>query len=415
MRFFLLASALLLAAAGPVRADDWPQFLGPNRDGVSREKGLNLDWNRQPPKMLWKQPLGGGFSSMAVVGKRVYTMANRKDRDYVVCLNADDGKEIWAFDAAPRYIDQQGQGPGPRATPTYHDGRLYCLLPMGELYCLKAEDGSMAWKADIFKSTGAKNPADVFKYWGMSASPLVEGDLVIVQPGGNKNNSVAAFRKDNGKLAWTAGNDPPGYGAPIAVTVAGKRQLIVTTGNSLLSLEPATGRVNWRKAHSTVANCNCATPLVVGETLFYSSAYRSGAFSLELSAADGKPAMREKWANRDLQNHFTTSVILDGYVYGCHGDFGRVELRCVELATGKLMWTESRPGKCSLIAAEGHLIVLSEGGTLRLVKADPEQYVLKGEMKDLLTYKSWALPALADGRLYLRDQKNIICLDLRKK
>src|SRR5262249_20113641 len=158
------------------------------------------------------------FSSVAVAEDRLYTQCKRGNRDGVVCLDAGTGKELWFHDAAPSYLDKQGQGPGPRSTPTLHQGKLFCLFPMGDLLCLNAADGKEQWKIDIFQATGAKNPAGAFYYWGMSGSPLVEGDNVIVQPGGTKNNSLAAFATATGKLAWAAGDDPPGYTSPIAIT-----------------------------------------------------------------------------------------------------------------------------------------------------------------------------------------------------
>src|SRR5262249_7574490 len=157
-----------------------------------------------------------------------------------------NGKELWTHDATASYTDKQGQGSGPRSTPTYHQGKLYCLMPMGELLCLNAADGKEVWTVDIFRSSGAKNPAGAFFYWGMSGSPLVEGDKVIVQPGGNQNNSLVAYHKDSGKVLWGAGNDPPGYSSAIAITAAGRRQVVTYTGKSALAVEPDKGEVLWR-------------------------------------------------------------------------------------------------------------------------------------------------------------------------
>src|SRR5262249_18741105 len=229
-------------------------------NGVAPDTAINTTWEKTPPKVLWKVPLGDGFSSFAVVGDRAFTMCKRGNRDIAVCLDANTGNEVWARDMAPSYIDRQKQGAGPRSPPTFSDGKLYCLMPMGELICLSAADGSRLWAADQFKDTGAPNPAGEFYYWGVSVSPLVEGDVVVVQPGGKNKNSVAAFHKDTGKLMWTAGDDPPGYGSPIAVTVAGTRQLIVPTGSSILGMEPGKGTVLWRYPFGNKFNATCATP-----------------------------------------------------------------------------------------------------------------------------------------------------------
>jgi outer membrane protein assembly factor BamB len=341
-------------------------------------------------------------------------MCKRGNRDGVVCLDSKDGKELWFYDAAPSYLDRQRQGPGPRSTPTYNKGKLYCLFGMGDLICLNAADGKEVWKTDIFKSAGAKNPAGDFYYWGMSGSPLVEGDLVIVQPGGNKDNSLVAFAQDTGKLVWGAGNDPPGYTSPIVITAAGRRQIISVTGQAVLSVEPTKGAVLFRHAFGNKFDCNCATPLWTNDLLFVSSAYGTGCTALQIEA-DGKGlAVKEKWRNKDLQNQFATSVILDGHIYGCHGDLGAKMLRCVELATGKIKWDDRRPAKCSLLGYEGHLVVVSEGGAVRLLEANPARYVEKGALEDVLTYKAWAAPALLKGRLYVRDDKQLVCLDVSR-
>jgi outer membrane protein assembly factor BamB len=400
---------------GAEPAGDWSQFLGAGRDGLSRETGVLLDWTEKKPREVWKAPIGGGFSSIACVGDRLYTMVSRDKRDYAVCLDASNGKDVWAVDLAPAYRDRQGQGTGPRATPTYHHGKVYCLHPMGDLFCLSAKDGSEVWKVNIFEISKAKNRAGDVYYWGLAHSPLIEGDLVIVQPGGDKDNAVLALNKDNGKLVWSGGSDPGGYyGSPIAIDAAGRRMLVVPAGESLLGLDPKDGDVLWRHAFGNRVKINCATPLWVDGVLFYSSAYGAGAVALEIVKDGDKVSVKEKWRNKNLSNHFATSMIKDGYIYGCDGDLGASTLRCLDLKTGELKWTERKLGKCSCITAEGWLFCLSEDGTLRLIEMNPEKYVCKGEMESLLTRKSWAAPALAGKRLYVRDEKNLICLDVGK-
>ena len=397
-------------------ADDpasWAQFLGPRRDGVSRETGLNTDWNAKKPAVVWKAALGRGFSSVAVVGSRVWTMQQRGQRDGVVCLDGQTGKEVWFHDGAASYTDKQKQGPGPRSTPTVHQGKVFCLLPGGELQCLKAADGKLVWKVDIFQAAKTSPRSDVY-YWGMSGSPLVEGDHVIVQPGGTKDNSLAAFHKDTGKLVWGAGSDPAGYSSPIALTAAGKRQIVSFTGQGALGVDPAKGEVLWRYALGNKFDCNCATPLFADNLLFLSSAYKTGCAAVEIAAEGQKVIAKEKWRNGNLLNQFPTSVIVAGHVYGCHGDLGACFAKCIELATGQVKWDDRRPGKCSLLAYDGHIVLVSEQGAIRLIEANPKSYVQKGQIDDLLTYKSWAQPALLEKRLYLRDDKQLVCLDLAK-
>jgi outer membrane protein assembly factor BamB len=408
MRMALALTVLPLAAtAAEPPAGSWPQFLGPNRNGVSAETGLNLDWRKTPPRVVWKVVVGGGYSSVIAAEGRLYTMVNRGARDLVVALDPKTGRDVWKFDAAPRFLDKQRQGPGPRATPTYHDGKLYCQFPAGLLVCLNAADGKLVWKADALADTKAGDHSGEEFYWGLSASPLVEGDAVIVLPGGGRDNAVAAFDRATGKLLWTVGSDHPGYGSPIAVDAAGKRQILCPTGRALMSVDPA-GKLLWDYDFGDKYNCHCATPLFVDGKVFVSQAYGVGSALLEVGPAGARPV----WRNKNLQNQFSTSTVVDGHVYGCHGDLGATMLRCVDLATGAVKWTEREPGKCSLLAAQGHLFVLSERGTLRLLEATPRGYVKKGELPNLLRYKVWAAPALIDKRLYVRDETNLICLDV---
>ncbi|MBY0522133.1 MAG: PQQ-like beta-propeller repeat protein [Gemmataceae bacterium] len=403
-----------LAAADPSANDpaSWAQFLGPRRDGISLEKGLNTDWQKRKPKLAWKAPLGNGFSSVAVVGDRLYTMTKRGERDIAVCLNTSDGKEVWATEGVPSYRDKQGQGAGPRATPTVHNGKVFCLFAMGDLFCINAADGKEVWKTNIFEASGAKNRVGDFYYWGVSGSPLIEGDFVIVQPGGNKDNSVVAFRTDNGKMAWGAGDDPMGYSSAVVITAGNRRQVVSFTGQSALGIDPLKGTLLWRYALGNKYECNCATPLWAEDTLFISSAYGTGCAALQLSVDGDKVTAKEKWRNKDLMNQFTTSVILKGHLYGCHGDLGAVFLRCLDLATGKILWEDRGPGKCSLLAYEDHMVLVNERGKVRLIEANPKAYTVKGELDDVVTYKTWAAPALLNKRLYLRDDKVLACVDL---
>jgi outer membrane protein assembly factor BamB len=412
---FLALFCLSATGAGAEPAGTWPQFLGPNRNGISAETGLNLDWKTKPPKVLWKVPLGSGYSSLAVTGDRLLTMAKRGNRDFVLALNPDTGKEIWAYDLAATYTDRQRQGQGPRATPTIDGNRAYCFHPMGDLACLSIQDGKEIWKINVLEASGAKNRAGEYLYWGLSTSPLVEGDLVIMQPGGDKNNSVVAFNKDSGKKVWGAGKEPSTYASPLAIKAGGKRQIVCPTGKAILGLDPAEGEILWRYDFGNKSfDATCATPIWADGLLFVSAAYNVGCAALEIVPDGDKLKVKEKWSNKNLLNLFATSIVLDGHLYGCHGDLGRFSLRCLDLKTGEVKWEQARQDRCSFVAAEGHLFTLGERGTLQLIEANPAKYVRKGEMAGVLTFKAWAMPALAKKRLYLRDEKNVVCIDLAK-
>jgi len=391
----------------------WAQFLGPRRDNATTETGLNLDWKAKAPATVWKVALGDGLSSMAIIGDRIFTMTKRGAKDIVVCLDTKKGEEKWACDGAESYLDKQRQGAGPRSTPTYHKGKLYCLFPRGDLLCVQASDGKELWRKNIFKDTDAKERFGDTYYWGMSGSPLVEGDVVITHPGGDKDNSIVAFSLDKGEKVWSVGADPAGYASPIAITAAGKRQIVMYTGRAAVGLDPAKGTQLWRYVMGNKFDCNCATPLWVDDLLFLSSAYGVGAAALEIGKDGDTLTAKAKWRNKNLMNQFTTSVIHQGHVYGCHGDLGAVFLRCLDLKSGESKWEDRRPGKCSLLLMEGHIVAVSESGKVRLIEANPKEYVVKGEM-EVMSYKTWAAPALLDKKLYLRDDKHLVCLDVAK-
>ncbi|QDT27260.1 outer membrane biogenesis protein BamB [Gimesia panareensis] len=394
----------------------WTSFLGNLRNGISQETGLNVNWNEHKPAVLWREPLGGGYSSMVIANGRLWTMATHLNHDYVVCLDALSGKKLWSTRAAPTYLDHQRQARGPRSTPTWHEGKLFCLLPAGDLLCLTADTGRIRWKINIFQVSGApRQEQKTIYYWGMSASPLIEGDLVIVQPGGSANNSVIAVNKDTGKLVWSSGNDPPGYASPIVIEAENQRQLIVPTGQSILSLNPKEGSLLWRVVWGNKYNCNCATPVWNDDSLFISSAYGTGCMRFALTQQNEELRPISRWKNLSLQNQFATSIIKDGFIYGPHGDLATVTYRCLDLQRGEVQWMSRRVGKCTQIAAQDHLICLTEQGTLVLVEANPTEYREKGKLTGLLEFKAWANPALANGRLYLRDEKRILCLDLQQK
>jgi outer membrane protein assembly factor BamB len=393
----------------------WPEFLGPHRNGTSDETGLNFDWEKKPPKILWKVPIGPAFSSVSVVGDRLYTMAQRKERDMVVCLDRATGKEVWACDGAPTYLDVQKHGAGPRSTPTYHDGRLYCFLARGELLCVRADDGKRLWSVDTFKVLGEESSEGEFFYWGLSLSPLVVGDRVLVHAGSNKKGTIAAFSLAKGELLWKAGTDPIDYASPILIRVAGREQIVFPTGQSVLGLDPGRGSILWRYPFGNKFNVTGANPVWVDDTLFVSAAYGGGCAALEIVPKGQEWKVREKWKpSKTLQTVFATSIAHHGHVYGVHGDIGAILLRCLDLKTGKMRWNERWASRSTMLGVDGHLLILDERGTLHLVEMNPERLVRKGSLPKLLAFRAWAAPALADGRLYLRDQRHILCLDLRK-
>jgi outer membrane protein assembly factor BamB len=292
---------------------------------------------------------------------------------------------------------------------------VYCLFAQGELVCLTTE-GKLVWQKDIFKDTGTVKPVQRYFYFGVAFSPLVEGDLVIVQPGGDKNNSVVAFHKDTGELVWSSGSDPIGYASPIMITARGTRQLVCPTGTSYLGIDAAKGTVLWRHPFGSDFKINCANPVWSDGLLFASAAYGTGSAVLDIVKTPGDGwAVKEKWrSKKTMQNLFATSIALDKKVYGCSGDLQALFLRCLDLESGRMHWEERLPERVHLLAVDGRMLQWGEQGNLRFFKPNPTSYDVQGEMLGLLSFKSWAVPALAGGRLYLRDDNHVLCLDLRK-
>jgi outer membrane protein assembly factor BamB len=392
-----LALGLFLAAGG-VLAADWPQFRGPNRDGVSRETGLLKSWPAGGPRALWKVPMGEGYSHIAVSNGRLYTLYGQGDQEFAVAMDAATGKAVWRTPIDRMYRSDMGNGP--RSTPTVDAGMVYALSASGRLVALNAKDGSKVWARDLPKELGGRMPG-----WGASTSPLVEGNLLLVDLGGSK--SLAAFDKKTGKVVWTSQSDVAGYSAPIAITVGGVRQAVFFTGTSVLAVSPRDGKLLWRVPWRTDWDINAATPLFVPpDKVFVSSGYGVGAAVYKIKVADGKVRAEEVWRSRGMKNQFSSSVLHNGVIYG----FDDATFKAVDAATGKERWKQRGFGHGSLILADGHLIVLSERGcNLALVEATPEEYREKGR-EEVLSGKCWTAPTLANGRLYLRNEEELVAL-----
>jgi outer membrane protein assembly factor BamB len=405
MKPLLLASTLLTLAL-PATAADWPQWLGPNRNGTSPEKGLLTNWPAAGPKVLWKVPGGDGYSSVAVVGDRAYTLVQRDGGEWVVALDIANGKEKWAKKIAVAFKNPYGNGP--RSTPAIENGLVYVQSVSGPFVCLKAADGDIVWQHDLLKDFGAKNIS-----WGLAASPLIEGELALAIPGG-KGAGVAAFDKKSGKLAWKLGDDKAAYASPVAVTVGGQRQLIFFTAVGLLAAA-ADGKELWRVPWKTEFDCNICTPLVIGDRLFVSSGENVGSTMFHLSQGGAPEIVWEsKGKNGVMTNYWANSVNAGGYLYGLSGEFDKkIHLHCVDAKSGKLKWSREDFGKAAITLADGHLFITTKTGDLVLVRANPEKYEEKARVAILGENRT--VPTIAEKRLYLRDRENIYCLDIAGK
>ena len=396
-----LFTLTLLLAAGAALAADWPQFRGPNRDGVARETGLLKSWPAGGPRVLWKIPAGEGYSQIVVSNGRLFTLYGQGGQEVAVALDAATGKQLWKVAIDRKY--QSDMGNGPRSTPTVDGDLVYVLSANGKLAALGAKDGRKVWERDLRKELGARVPG-----WGVSTSPLVEGNLLLVDVGGSSGKSLAAFDKKTGKVVWTSQSDSAGYSAPIAVTVGGVRQVIFFTGTSVVSVSPKDGRLFWRVPWRTDWDVNAATPIFVApDKVFISSGYGVGAALFQIKAAGGKAEVDEVWRSRGMKNQFSSSVLHNGTIYG----FDDSTFKAIDAATGKEHWKQRGFSHGSLIAADGHLVVLSERGCdLALVEATPQDYREKGRT-EVLSGKCWTAPTVANGRLYLRNEEELVALD----
>jgi outer membrane protein assembly factor BamB len=398
--------------AGP--AVGWPQWRGPHRDGRAAAGPFRPDWDKTPPKQLWSVPCGGGFSSLAAVGGKVYTQDRQGGNERVFCLDAEDGMLLWEHSYPADYAGMdQAYAVGPRATPTVEGNRVYAVGAVGKFVCLEPQPAGpprVVWEHDL----AAEFPGSV-PQWGVACSPLVEGELVVVQPGGSKG-AVAAFDRATGTPRWTAGTNPPGYSSPVAATVGGVRVVYAFTGDALLCVRAADGAVLDSYPWPTNFHGNIATPVVVDDYVFVSSAYSMGCALLRaVPAGDGVKLERVYDLRRrpPLQSHFSTAVYHDGFLYGFDKENGG--LKCLDFRTGKAKddWEAERLDKGSVILAGRHLVVLTQTGTLALVEATPEEFRLVARIPKVLTGRNnWALPAAADGRLFVRDEEKVVCYDV---
>ena len=406
----------LLSIGSPTAvSNEWPQWRGPNRDGLSPEAGFSKDWPTTGPPLLWEKAIGRGFSAPVVAAGRVYTMAQEnapddtggETREAVLCWDAATGRELWKF----RYLGgyEERMGSGPRSTPSVDGDYVYAVGPTGIFHCLRADTGAIVWRHDLLEEFHAKIPQ-----YGVSFSPLVAGDLVYVTPGGPDGGSVVAFDKRSGVLVWRALDDSMGHSSPLVIRAAGVEQLLVFTSKGLVSLSPGDGAIHWRFDWETTGGFNVATPIAFDDYVFISSAYGKGCALLEISKrADCSLCAKSVYEHNRMRNYFASSIRYRGHLYG----FDNSDLTCMDIRTGDISWrVRGARGfdKGSLMIAGGYLIVLGEHGKLAFAEATPEGYRERTSFQ-VSENKCWTVPVLAGGRLYIRDEARLRCWDLVKK
>lgn len=377
---------------------DWPQFRGPNRDGVLTGVKIDPDWAKNPPKLLWKQKIAPGWGSFAAVGDRLFTQEQRGDDEAVVCYDAGTGAELWRHFEKAKHHDVNAQA-GPRATPTVADGRVYAQGATGLLVCLNAEDGKLLWTTDIKVGTGGKVPQ-----WGYSGSPLVLNGLVVVYTGGPEGKGTSAFRAADGTLAWSAGQALHGYSSAHRVVIAGVEQVLMLSDYGLEAFEPTTGTVLWDFAW-TIRGLNRVTqPTVIGEGEFLigTGVGSLGTKRLKVTRAGDRWTVAEVWFTRKVHPYFNDGVAHDGHFYG----YASKSLVCVSLMDGSVKWdagTIYGEGQVLLLKDCGLLVVQAVGGPVYLVKATPDDHIEEAKLDALAGKMTWNHPVVNRGRLYVRN------------
>ncbi|MBL7189123.1 MAG: PQQ-binding-like beta-propeller repeat protein [Phycisphaerae bacterium] len=406
------------------RAGDWPQWRGPNRDGICDETGLLTSWPEGGPKLLWEiSGLGKGYSTLAIVGDRFYTMGDVSvGSETVQCILAYDlstHERLWTAEVGEPHSD------GPRGTPTVDNGLIYAVGTGGNVVCVSADSGELRWSKNLQKDLGGgKNPG-----WRFSESPLIDGDRLLCTPGG-RDAVMAALDKKTGELIWKCsmpdigpkGKDEAGYSSIVAADIAGVRQYVQLTNKGLVGVAAKDGRFLW--GYNPIANdvANISTPVVCGDSIFCSTAYGTGSALVKLSkTGDGVSAEEVYFLDANtFQNHHGGFVRIGEYIYGGH-DHGKGKPTCVEVKTGKIMWQADQPGggSAAVLYADGHLYFRYQDDVLALIEANPHEYNLKSTFKlprrKGMSGNGWAHPVIVDGKLYVRHADVLLVYDVKAR
>ncbi len=387
----------LLSQTALAEGVEWPKWRGPTGDGVTTE----TDWNRQAldtPVVLWSASVGKGYSSFAVVNDRVYTMGNVSHRDFIWCLDAESGDQIWSY----TYACETGSYPGPRATPTVVGDLVYTVSRAGHVICLHADTGAVVWDTNIVERYGAGLPT-----WGLAGSACIEGDLLIL----NVGHAGMALDRHTGERKWSTGREAGGYATPVPFTSGGVRYVAILGRRALSGVEPTTGRIAWSYPWVTATDVNAADPMIIGDRIFISSAYGKGCAMIRIT--DSGP--EELWHNTNMQNHFASSVYYNGLIYGMDGDVRRRDggLVCLNPEDGEVVWRR-KMSTGSVSVAGGTLVIMDDSGLISFAAASDTGFELYSRTT-VLVRLTWTPPVLSGGRLYCRNLNgSVVCLDLRE-
>lgn len=409
MFYRLCVLLIILALPAGLPAEDWPQWRGPNRDGISTETGLLKKWPAGGPQLLWEKPLGSGYSAIAVVGDTLYTLCQRNGAEWAVAADIETGEERWATRMGKPHTFMNFDGP--RSTPLVHDGRVYCIDANGWVLCADAKDGSDIWRWNMLEKFDAENLK-----WAVAMSPLIDGEKLLLNPGKSNDSSIVTVNRKTGDLIWKAtapGGGPlgymAGYASPVIATLNGERQYIVFTGKGAVGIDDETGKGYWHFPWKTSYDVHAATPIVSDNHVFITSGYNKGAALIHVQPDHETELV---WSSRVIRGHFGTPILYEGYLYG----FDEQELVCVDFMTGEQAWGQKGYRKGTLMMAEGLFYVLGERGTLALIRPNTKKCEVISEFQSVMSdRRCWTMPTVANGRLYLRDESKMACYDIEAK
>src|ERR1043165_4647648 len=393
-----------VAAAPAPSRNSWTNFRGPKRDGRYDEASVSTHWPANGLPVVWKQPVGIGHASFVIADGKAYTIEQRRNQEVVAAYDINNGHELWTQKWGAEFTDSTGDGP--RATPTWDQGRIYALGATGELRSLDANTASGFWGKKILSDNQAQN-----LQWAMAASPLIVDDKVIVLPGGTSGKSVVAYNKLTGAPVWRSLSDVQAYVSPMLVELAGRRQIVVVSSTRVVGLTPEKGELLWEYPWDTDMGINVSQPIPVdGNRFFISSGYGKGAALVEVKGSGNKYTASTIWENKNMKNKFNSSVLYNGYINGLDEGI----MVCLDVNTGERKWKEGRFGYGQIILANGHLIVTSDQGEVALLKATPDKYTEVARFA-ALQGQTWNYPAIASGRLLIRNSNEMVAYDISSK
>lgn len=422
---------------------DWPCFLGPTQDSKSPEVGIVTDWSAGGLRQIWQMEIAEGYPMPAISRGRLFLFDAVGSVERLRCLRSETGEALWEFRYPFHYEDLYEMGNGPRCCPVVDEDRVYIFGVEGMLHCLRATDGKLLWSLNTARQFGV-----VQNFFGVGSTPVVEGDLLIVQVGGSpakdqwvppgqldrvtsNGTAVVALNKRTGEVRYQAGNELASYASPVIRAIGGRRWCFLFARGGLLGFDPASGKIDfhypWRA--KILESVNASNPVVVDDLVFISECYGPGSSLLRVRPGGYEVVWSDDPRRRQkaMQTHWNTPIHHEGFLYGSSGRHsGEAELRCIDLKSGEIQWSEPGLSRCSLLYVDGHLVCLGEYGALSLVRANPKKYEEVARVvlttggagrsglgpSQLIQYPAWAAPILSHGLLYVRGRNRLVCLEL---